>query len=69
MALWSVERDAKQPGVVVASYANPPMSYFCAEGTNELRELTVRLVAQLGVLDDLRPAEPAGGGGRLAPWH
>ena len=40
MALWSIERDAKQPGLVVASYANPPMSYFCAEGTNELRELT-----------------------------
>ncbi len=40
MPLWTVERDADQPGVVVASYANPPMSYFCAEGTNELRELS-----------------------------
>ncbi len=39
MTLWRVERDTEQPSVVVASYANPPMSYFCAEGTTELREL------------------------------
>jgi enoyl-CoA hydratase len=36
MALWSVESDG---GVVVASYHNPPMNYFCAEGTQELGAL------------------------------
>ena len=36
MALWQIERNAK--GVVVATYHNPPMNYFCAEGTAELGE-------------------------------
>ncbi len=36
MALWSVESDG---GVVVAAYHNPPMNYFCAEGTQELGAL------------------------------
>lgn len=36
MALWSVEFDG---GVVVAAYHNPPMNYFCAEGTQELGAL------------------------------
>lgn len=36
MALWQIERSAK--GVVVATYHNPPMNYFCAEGTAELGE-------------------------------
>ena len=36
MSLWSTtEKD----GVVVARYANPPMNYFCAEGTSELGDL------------------------------
>jgi enoyl-CoA hydratase len=36
MALWQIERDAK--GILVATYLNPPMNYFCAEGTAELGE-------------------------------
>lgn len=36
MALWNVESE---DGVVVARYANPPMNYFCAEGTRELAAL------------------------------
>jgi len=36
MALWQVERDAR--GIAVATYLNPPMNYFCAEGTRELGE-------------------------------
>src|SRR5512134_2849112 len=40
MKLWSVA-DAGQ-GVVVATYTNPPMNYFCAEGTQELGELIRR---------------------------
>ncbi|HXZ86581.1 MAG TPA: enoyl-CoA hydratase/isomerase family protein [Myxococcota bacterium] len=36
MALWQVERDAQ--GILVATYLNPPMNYFCAEGTQELGE-------------------------------
>ncbi|MEX2206307.1 MAG: enoyl-CoA hydratase/isomerase family protein [Myxococcota bacterium] len=40
MKLWSVG-DAG-PGVVVATYTNPPMNYFCAEGTQELGELIRR---------------------------
>ena len=36
MSLWKTE--AKN-GVVVATYTNPPMNYFCAEGTRELVEL------------------------------
>ena len=36
MALWSTEQ---KDGVVVATYKNPPMNYFCAEGTQELVEM------------------------------
>src|ERR1700675_2991304 len=36
MSLWKTE--AKN-GVVVATYTNPPMNYFCADGTRELVEL------------------------------
>ena len=36
MALWSTEQ---KDGVVVATYKNPPMNYFCAEGTQELVKL------------------------------
>src|SRR5258705_187143 len=36
MALWQVEATK---GVGVATYLNPPMNYFCAEGTQELGEL------------------------------
>lgn len=39
MSLWTAQRDAEHEGVVVASYRHPPMSYFCAEGTAELRAL------------------------------
>jgi len=37
MALWKVDKDAG--GVVVATYTNPPMNYFCAQGTQELGAL------------------------------
>lgn len=37
MTLWKVERDAA--GVAVATYTNPPMNYFCAQGTQELGAL------------------------------
>jgi enoyl-CoA hydratase/carnithine racemase len=33
MTLWKTEAH---DGVVVATYTNPPMNYFCAEGTQEL---------------------------------
>jgi enoyl-CoA hydratase len=36
MSLWSLSPN---DGVVVATYTNPPMNYFCAEGTRELGEL------------------------------
>jgi len=36
MNLWTTEL---KDGVVVASYYNPPMNYFCAAGTQELVEL------------------------------
>jgi hypothetical protein len=36
MNLWTTEL---KDGVVVASYHNPPMNYFCAAGTQELVEL------------------------------
>jgi enoyl-CoA hydratase len=36
MSLWNVERDG---AVVIARYLNPPMNYFCAEGTAELGTL------------------------------
>jgi enoyl-CoA hydratase len=37
MALWKTE--TLPGGVVVATYTNPPMNYFCAEGTAELGAL------------------------------
>lgn len=37
MALWKTELTPD--GVVVATYANPPMNYFCAAGTAELGAL------------------------------
>ena len=36
MALWSTQFA---DGVVVATYRNPPMNYFCAEGAQELAQL------------------------------
>jgi enoyl-CoA hydratase len=36
MALWTTEEHG---GVVVATYDNPPMNYFCAEGAQELAAL------------------------------
>ena len=36
MALWSTQFA---DGVVVATYCNPPMNYFCAEGAQELAQL------------------------------
>ena len=33
MSLWKTE---SKDGVVVATYTNPPMNYFCADGTREL---------------------------------
>lgn len=36
MSLWTIEHQA---GVVVASYHNPPMNYFCADGVRELMAL------------------------------
>ncbi len=46
MKLWRVERAPD--GVVVATYVNPSMNYFCAEGTQELGAL-VRLWADPSV--------------------
>ncbi len=46
MKLWDVA-DAGR-GVVVATYTNPPMNYFCAEGTQELGAL-IRLWADPAV--------------------
>lgn len=37
MSLWKAETS--KDGVVVATYTNPPMNYFCAEGTRELVQL------------------------------
>ena len=37
MSLWKTETS--KDGVVVATYTNPPMNYFCADGTRELVEL------------------------------
>lgn len=37
MSLWKTETT--KDGVVVATYTNPPMNYFCAAGTRELVEL------------------------------
>lgn len=33
MSLWQTESKS---GMVVATYTNPPMNYFCADGTREL---------------------------------
>lgn len=55
MGLWRVEQDPK--GVAVALYHNPPMNYFCAEGTQELagliekwRDPSVRAVVLSGAI-------------------
>jgi len=55
MSLWTV---GSTNGVVVATYTNPPMNYFCAEGTSELGDLVrawrspeVRAVVLTGGLD------------------
>ena len=37
MKLWRTETAAN--GVAIALYENPPMNYFCAQGTQELGEL------------------------------
>lgn len=37
MKLWSLENASG--GVVIATYHNPPMNYFCAQGSAELGEL------------------------------
>jgi len=34
MSMWKTEKS--KSGVVVATYHNPPMNYFCADGTREL---------------------------------
>ncbi len=36
MGLWNV---VTEDGIAVATYTNPPMNYFCAEGTQELDSL------------------------------
>ena len=52
MSLWTTDIA---DGVVVATYHNPPMNYFCAEGTRELSQLieewrdpTIRVVILTG---------------------
>lgn len=37
MPLWRIETS--DPGIAIARYENPPMNYFCAEGTQELQAL------------------------------
>jgi enoyl-CoA hydratase/carnithine racemase len=56
VSLWQVDADGP---VVVARYRNPPMNYFCAEGTRELGELVaawrdpgVRVVVLAGGVPD-----------------
>jgi len=55
MALWKTE---KADGVVIATYNNPPMNYFCGEGAQELAALIqewaepdVRAVVLTGGID------------------
>ncbi|TDU32772.1 enoyl-CoA hydratase [Panacagrimonas perspica] len=54
MALWKTELEN---GVVVATYHNPPMNYFCAEGAGELialietwRDPAIRAVVLTGAI-------------------
>ena len=56
MHYWNVETSKE--GVVVARYAAPPMSYFCADGATELGELVeqwrapeIRAVVMAGGVD------------------
>jgi len=55
MSLWQTEIS---DGVVAATYTNPPMNYFCAEGTKELwklieswRDPSVRAVVLTGGME------------------
>jgi enoyl-CoA hydratase len=55
MSLWSTQR---QDGIVTATYRNPPMNYFCADGTRELvglieswRDPQIRAVILTGGLE------------------
>lgn len=55
MSYWQTERS---DGVVVAKYHNPPMNYFCAEGTQELwqrieewRDPAIRAVVLTGAME------------------
>ena len=55
MSYWQTEQS---DGVVIAKYHNPPMNYFCAEGTQELwklieewRDPSIRAVVLTGALE------------------
>lgn len=55
MALWTTQ---EKNGVVIATYNNPPMNYFCAEGAQELVALIekwaapeIRAVVLTGAID------------------
>lgn len=55
MAYWNIERDG---AVVIASYNNPPMNYFCADGAAELlglidtwRDPDIRAVVLTGAME------------------
>ncbi len=55
MSLWTTQVEG---GVVVATYNNPPMNYFCAEGTQEFnaliqawRDPAIRAVVLTGAIE------------------
>ena len=55
MSYWQTEQS---DGVVIAKYHNPPMNYFCAEGTQELwkliedwRDPAIRAVVLTGAME------------------
>lgn len=54
MSYWSTESGG---GVVVATYRNPPMNYFCADGAQEL----AALIAQWGDDPNVRAVVLTGG--------